>query len=94
MLVFEMIIKYIRSTSELRDVETLERRINSRDLKEQINIDWPQGWISDMSNSPIRSNPKIEQEFLSDESNRVLAIVRRSKPIRKIVRNLRLDKIR
>jgi hypothetical protein len=35
--VFEIIIKYIRSISEFRDVEKLERRIDSRDLKEQIN---------------------------------------------------------
>ncbi len=34
---FEIIIKYIRSISEFRDVEKLERRIDSRDLKEQIN---------------------------------------------------------
>ncbi len=37
MFVFEIIIKYIRSISEFRDVEKLERRIDSRDLKEQIN---------------------------------------------------------
>jgi hypothetical protein len=36
MFVFEMIIKYIRSIFEFRDVETLERRIDSRDLKKQI----------------------------------------------------------
>ncbi len=47
-----------------------------------------------MSNSPIRFNPRIGQKFLFDESDRVLAIVRRSDPIREIVRNLRLDKIR
>jgi hypothetical protein len=37
MFVFEIIIKYIRSISEFRDVERLERRIDSRDLREQIN---------------------------------------------------------
>jgi hypothetical protein len=37
MLVFEMIIKYIRSIFQFCDVETLEKRIDSRDLKEQIN---------------------------------------------------------
>jgi hypothetical protein len=57
-------------------------------------IDWSQGWVSDMSDSSTRSNPRVGQKFLSDESGRVLAIVRRSNPIREIVRNLRLDKIR
>jgi hypothetical protein len=57
-------------------------------------LDWPQGWVSDMSNSPIRFNPKVEQKNLFDESDRVLAFVRRSNSIREIVRNLRLDKIR
>jgi hypothetical protein len=57
-------------------------------------LGWPQGWVSDMSDSPIRSNPRVGQKILSDESDRVLAIVRRSNPIREIVRNLRLDKIR
>jgi hypothetical protein len=33
---FDVVIKYIRLTSEFRDVERLER-MNSRDLKEQIN---------------------------------------------------------
>jgi hypothetical protein len=37
MFVSQIIIKYIRSTFEFRDVETLEKRIDSRDLKEQIN---------------------------------------------------------
>jgi hypothetical protein len=36
MFVFEIIVKYIRSISEFRDVERLERRIDSQDLKEQI----------------------------------------------------------
>jgi hypothetical protein len=36
MFVFEIIIKYIRLTFEFRDVQKLERRIDSRDLKEQI----------------------------------------------------------
>ncbi len=36
MFVFEIIIKYIRSISEFRDVEKLEKRIDSRDLREQI----------------------------------------------------------
>jgi hypothetical protein len=57
-------------------------------------LDWPQDWISDMSNSPIRSNSRIGQKFLFDGSGRVLAIVRCSNPTREIVRNLRLDKIR
>jgi hypothetical protein len=57
-------------------------------------LGWPQGWISDMSDSPTRFNPRVEQKFLFDGSGRVLAIVRRSNPTRKIVRNLRLDKIR
>jgi hypothetical protein len=57
-------------------------------------LGWPQGWVSDMSNSPTRSNPRVGQKFLSDGSGRVLAIVRRSKPTREIVRNLRLDKIK
>jgi hypothetical protein len=57
-------------------------------------LDWPQNWISDMSNSSIRFNFRIEQNFLFDESSRVLDIVRRSNSIREIVRNLRLDKIR
>jgi hypothetical protein len=137
MFVFEIIIKYIRSTFEFRDVERLERRIDSRDLKKQINrflnqkmnsiiafnawkkkqqlhekiiiyenfiqmkyfdqlkeLDWSQGWVSDMSNSPTRFNPRVEQKFLFDGSSRILAIVRRSNPTREIVRNLRLDKIR
>jgi hypothetical protein len=59
-----------------------------------IELDWPQGWVSDMSNSPTRSNPRVGQKFLSDESGRVLAIVRRPNSTREIVRNLRLDKIR
>jgi hypothetical protein len=33
--VFDVIIKYIRSTFEFRDLE-IEERIDSRDLKEQI----------------------------------------------------------
>jgi molybdopterin/thiamine biosynthesis adenylyltransferase len=37
MFVFQIIIKYIRSISEFRDVETFEKRIDSRDLKKQIN---------------------------------------------------------
>jgi hypothetical protein len=37
MFVFEIIIKYIRSIFEFRDVEKLERRIDSRDLRKQIN---------------------------------------------------------
>jgi hypothetical protein len=57
-------------------------------------LGWPQGWVSDMSDSPTRSNPRVGQKFLSDGSGRVLAIVRRSNPTREIVRNLRLDKIR
>jgi hypothetical protein len=57
-------------------------------------IDWPQGWVSDMSDSPTRSNPRVGQKILSDGSGRVLAIVRRPNPTREIVRNLRLDKIR
>jgi hypothetical protein len=36
MFVFEIIIKYIRSISEFRDVERLEKRIDLRDLREQI----------------------------------------------------------
>jgi hypothetical protein len=36
MFVFEIIVKYIRSTFEFRDVERLEK-IDSRDLKKQIN---------------------------------------------------------
>ncbi len=36
MFVFDVIIKYIRSISEFRDVERLERRIDSRVLREQI----------------------------------------------------------
>ncbi len=63
-------------------------------LSYQSLIDWPQDWVSDMSNSPIRFNPRVEQKFLFDGSDRILAIVRRSNPIREIVRNLRLDKIR
>jgi hypothetical protein len=57
-------------------------------------LDWPQGWVSNMSDSPTRFNPRVEQKILFDESNRVLAIIRRSNPIREIVRNLRLNKIR
>jgi hypothetical protein len=37
MFVFEIIIKYIRSISEFRDVETFDERIDLRDLKKQIN---------------------------------------------------------
>jgi hypothetical protein len=37
MFVFEIIVKYIRSISQFRDVEKLERRIDSRNLREQIN---------------------------------------------------------
>jgi hypothetical protein len=59
-----------------------------------MRIGWPQGWVSDMSNCPTRSNPRVGQKVLSDGSGRVLAIVRRSNPTREIVRNLRLDKIR
>jgi hypothetical protein len=59
-----------------------------------LRLDWPQSWISDMSNSSTRFNPRIGQKFLFDESDRVLAIVRRSNSTREIVRNLRLDKIR
>jgi hypothetical protein len=36
MFVFEIIVKYIRSISEFRDVETLDERIDSRDLRKQI----------------------------------------------------------
>jgi hypothetical protein len=36
MFMFDVIIKYIRSTSEFRDVE-IEERIDSRNLKKQIN---------------------------------------------------------
>jgi hypothetical protein len=36
MFVFQIVIKYICSISEFRDVETLERRIDSRDLRKQI----------------------------------------------------------
>ncbi len=57
-------------------------------------LDWPQDWISDMSNSSTRFNSRIEQKFLSDESDRILAIVRRSNSTQEIVQNLRLDKIR
>jgi hypothetical protein len=57
-------------------------------------VGWPQGWIWDMSDSPTRFNPRVEQKVLSDGSDRILAIVRRPNPIREIVRNLRLDKIR
>jgi hypothetical protein len=60
----------------------------------KIFLDWSQNWISNMSNSSIRFNSKIEQKFLFDESNRILAIVRRSNSTREIVRNLRLDKIK
>jgi hypothetical protein len=63
-----------------------------RDFKSQL--DWSQSWVSNMSNSSTRFNSRIEQKCLFDESNRILAIVRRSNPIREIVRNLRLDKIR
>jgi hypothetical protein len=59
-----------------------------------VEVGWPQGWVSDMSNSPTRSNPRVGQKILSDGSGRILAIVRRSNPTREIVRNLRLDKIR
>jgi hypothetical protein len=38
MFVFDVVIKYIRSTSEFRDVEKLEKRIDSRNLKEQIDM--------------------------------------------------------
>jgi hypothetical protein len=60
----------------------------------KFDVGWPQGWVSDMSDSPTRSNPRVGQKFLSDGSSRVLAIVRRSNLTREIVRNLRLDKIR
>jgi hypothetical protein len=62
--------------------------------KSHMHIDWSQGWISNMSNSPTRFNPRVEQKFLFDGSDRVLAIVRRSNSIWEIVRNLRLDKIK
>jgi hypothetical protein len=35
MFVFDVVVKYIRLTSEFRDVERLER-MNPRDLREQI----------------------------------------------------------
>jgi hypothetical protein len=57
-------------------------------------VGWPQGWVSNMSDSPTRFNPRVGQKFLFDGSGRVLAIVRRSNPTRQIVRNLILDKIR
>jgi hypothetical protein len=60
----------------------------------EYSLGWPQGWVSDMSDSPTRFNPRVGQKFLFDGSSRVLAIVRRSNPTREIVRNLRLDKIR
>ncbi len=86
---------YLASTSFKfsKSISIINSKTNVR--KESIaEVDWSQNWVSDMSNSPIRSNPRIKQKFLSDESNRVLAIVRRSNSIREIVRNLRLDKIR
>jgi hypothetical protein len=88
-------LQYIVIFEKLIKAEKLQRTFRSVWFFQRLfEIDWSQNWISDMSNSPIRSNPRVEQKFLSDESGRVLAIVRRSNPTREIVRNLRLDKIR
>ncbi len=87
-------VLYNLSSISFRIFLSINFLIINRSSIDQFHLGWPQGWVSDMSGSPTRSNPRIGQKFLSDESDRVLAIVRRSNPTREIVRNLRLDKIR
>jgi hypothetical protein len=31
---------------------------------QRLQLAWPQGWVSNMSNNPTRFNPRVEQEFL------------------------------
>jgi hypothetical protein len=81
-------------TSNVFSIKNKKNLYLNEKQKIKSRIDWPQGWVSDMSDSSTRSNPRVGQEFLSDGSGRVLAIVRRPNPTREIVRNLRLDKIR
>jgi hypothetical protein len=72
----------------------MTRNLSRYYVCERSRLNWSQNWVSNMSNSSIRFNSRIEQKFLFDESSRVLADVRRSNSTREIVRNLRLDKIR
>jgi hypothetical protein len=97
---FCVVSSFIRqSYNDFESIQSIKdtkrsRIANNVALKAASRLDWPQDWISDMSDSPTRSNPRVGQKILSDGSGRVLAIVRRPNPTREIVRNLRLDKIR
>ncbi len=62
MFVFEIIIKYIRLTFEFRDVQKLERRIDSRDLKEQIDR-----FLDQKMNSVIAFNAWKKKQQLHEE---------------------------
>ncbi len=59
--VFDVVIKY-RSTSEFRDVETLERRIDSRDLREQVDK-----LLDQKMNSVIAFNAWREKQQLHEK---------------------------
>jgi hypothetical protein len=48
----------------------------------KLSLDWPQGWVSNMSNNPTRFKSRVEHDYLFDESSRVWSVVRRSNSIR------------
>jgi hypothetical protein len=80
MFVFEMIVKYIRSIFEFRDVETLERCIDSRDLREQIDR-----FLNQKMNSVIAFNAWKKKQQLHERESQISQRVRKDIEIEEIL---------
>jgi hypothetical protein len=76
---------------DIVDFRLIDRAFNKRlqykvrwvkHLSDRKWLGWPQGWVSNMSNNPIRFKSRVEHDYLFDESNRIWSVVRRSNSTR------------
>ncbi len=80
---FEVLTREKSNLSHLQSYECRAYSLkNIISRKNRLKLDWPQSWVSNMSNNSIRFKSRVEHDYLFDESNRIWSVVRRSNSTR------------